>query len=303
MPLVKLQDGPSQWKDIEDAAGILWRSTLTPDISAVATALQDHYQNPNLIVSELKTGFNVSRRAVVVCNSEKITIAFLGSDPKELHKNWWINAKGPAFWDWPYPVYENGNRIHSFFRDMWYGVRLATYGALSSAVEDMAARGATPKQIIVTGFSMGGGISIIAFTDILERIRCTRGLQSGSPQSWAQDKELGSLVQHLTFAAVPAGDQGYYTVLNQLYETHQIRAWIFLNHRDRTVLIHPFQFRSWRGYQYILPDAVVRFFGNEFSANGHCILGYMKAAEWMAENGTDQLSIVVGAWADRAVLS
>lgn len=160
MPLVRLQDGPSQWKDIEDAVNILWRSTLTPDISAVATALQDHYQNPNLSVSELNTVLNASRRGIVVCNSEKITIAFLGSDPNELHMNLWTDAKGPAWWHFPYPVHENGNRVHSFFRDMWHGMRVETYNALSSAVDDMAARGATPKQIIVTGFSMGGGISM-----------------------------------------------------------------------------------------------------------------------------------------------
>ncbi|PVI05632.1 hypothetical protein DM02DRAFT_685435 [Periconia macrospinosa] len=289
MPLVRLQEGPSQWKDIKDAADTLWRSTLTPDISAVATALQDHYQNPNLSVSELNTGLNVSRRAIVVCNGEKITIAFLGSDPNELHMNLWTDAKGPAWWNVPYPVYENGNRVHSFFRDMWLGMRLATYDALSSVVEDIAARGATPKQIIVTGYSMGGGISIIAFTDILERIRRTWGSQSASPQSWAQDEEFGSLVQHITFAAVAAGDQGYYTVLNQLYETYQIRAWDFLHYRDITVHAHHFQFRSWRGYRYILPYAVVRPFVDEFSGNGHGILGYLKVAEWMAENGTDQV--------------
>ena len=72
--------------------------------------------------------------------------------------NTWTDGSG-----WlgiPYPVFENGNRIHSFFRDMWHAMRQATFDALDSAVQDMAARGATPKQIIVTGFSMGGGISM-----------------------------------------------------------------------------------------------------------------------------------------------
>ncbi|KAL6707661.1 hypothetical protein ACN47E_003782 [Coniothyrium glycines] len=96
MPLVRLQNGQSQWNDIEDTAGTLWRSTQKPDISAIATALQDHHQNPNLSISELNIRFNASRRGVVVCNSEKITIAFLGSDPNELIMNMWINAKGPT---------------------------------------------------------------------------------------------------------------------------------------------------------------------------------------------------------------
>lgn len=160
MQLVKLQDGPSQWTDIKDAAEILWRETLTPEISDLATALQERYQNPNLTASELNTGFNASRRGILVCNDEKITIAFPGSDPKELHTNIWILGKGPRWWEIPHPVFENGNMVHSFFRDMWHGMQQATYDALSSAVEDIAARGTTPKQIIVTGYSMGGGISM-----------------------------------------------------------------------------------------------------------------------------------------------
>jgi hypothetical protein len=285
----------------------LWRSTLTPDISAIATALQDHYQNQNLSVSELHTGLNVSRRGIMVCDGEKIAIAFLGTDPNELHMNLWTDAKGPAWWDLPYPVYENGNRVHSFFRDMWHGMRLATYDALSSAVEDMhlpavqrrrkssslgiqwAAGSACKHDVRGKNAAIDDLRNRIAFTDILEKIRHTWGSQSASPQSWAQDEELGSLVQHLTFAAVAAGDYGYYTVLNQLYEIYQIRAWDFLHHRDMTVHIHHFQFRSWRGYRYILPDAVVRPFDGEFSRNCHGILGYLKVAEWMAENGTNQV--------------
>lgn len=277
MQLVRLQGGPSQWNDVKDAADILWRSTHSPDINDITTALRDHYQNPTLSVSELWTGFNASRRAVVVYNTDKITIAFLGSDPNELHMNTWTDGSG-----WlgiPYPVFENGNRIHSFFRDMWHAMRQATFDALDSAVQDMAARGATPKQIIVTGFSMGGGISIMAFTDILERIRHTWGDQSGSPQSWARDEVLRELVQHITFAAVAAGDIGYYTVLNDLYHKYQIRAWDFMNHRDWTVHIHHWSFRSWRGYRYVLPDAMVRQFGDEFGGNGHGIWGYLRVAE------------------------
>ncbi|KAH7130694.1 hypothetical protein B0J11DRAFT_430374, partial [Dendryphion nanum] len=287
--LVKLQNGPSQWNDIKDAANILWRSTLTPDFSTMTSAFQDHYQNPELSAKELHTGMNDSRRAIVVSNGEKITIAFLGSSPNELHMNLWINAKGPGWWEWPYPVYENGNRIHSFFRDMWHGMRQATFDALSSSLDDMVARGATPKQIIITGFSMGGGISILAFTEILEGIRHRWGSQSESPQLWAQDKDLGSLVQHLTFAAVSAGDQGYYTILNDLYCEYQIRAWDFLSHRDTTVHIHYLSFRSWRGYRYVLGEAVVGQFFDSFGGNGHNILGYLKAVEWMTENGTDHI--------------
>lgn len=127
--------------------------------------------------------------------------------------------------------------------------------------------------------------------DILTRIRTRWGPQSTQQQSWAKDEELGALVQHLTFAAMPAGDIGYYPVLNELYATYSIRAWDFMSHNDRTQHFHPFVFRSWRGHRYILPDAVVGCCGDTFSQHGHEILGDLKAAEWMMEHGTNQVRL------------
>ena len=34
-------------------ADILWRATLTPEISIMVTAFQDHYLNPSLSIEEL----------------------------------------------------------------------------------------------------------------------------------------------------------------------------------------------------------------------------------------------------------
>jgi len=62
-----------------------------------------------------------------------------------------------------------------------------------------------------------------------------------------------------------------------------------MNHRDSTRHTHHFAFRSWRGYRYILPDAVVRYFEAQIGPHGHQIEGYAKAAQWMAEHGTDQV--------------
>jgi hypothetical protein len=69
------------------------------------------------------------------------------------------DGKGPGWWQLPYAVYEDGNRVHSFFRDMWWAMRQATYDALRCGVEDIAARDAVPEQIVISGFSMGGGVS------------------------------------------------------------------------------------------------------------------------------------------------
>lgn len=69
------------------------------------------------------------------------------------------DGKGPGWFSFPYPVHENGNRVHSFFRDMWWGMRQGTYDALRCAVEDIYARDEIPQQIVIAGFSMGGGVS------------------------------------------------------------------------------------------------------------------------------------------------
>lgn len=49
-----------------------------------------------------------------------------------------------------------------------------------------------------------------------------------------------------------------------------------------------FAFRSWRGHRYILPDVAERHCEGTFGEHGHDMLGYVKAAEWMAREGTDQ---------------
>jgi hypothetical protein len=64
----------------------------------------------------------------------------------------------------------------------------------------------------------------MSFTKIFEHLRKTYGSLSASSQDWALDNNLGALVQHLTFAAVGAADQGFHTVLNSLYERYAIRA-------------------------------------------------------------------------------
>lgn len=95
-----------------------------------------------------------------MCTKESIIIAFEGSHRDEIGKNLWSDGKGPNFWDLPYPVYIEGNRVHSYFHDMWCGMQKATFDALGDAVQSVRARGAEPKQIIVAGFSMGGGVSM-----------------------------------------------------------------------------------------------------------------------------------------------
>jgi hypothetical protein len=130
----------------------------------------------------------------------------------------------------------------------------------------------------------------MAFTDILEHVRSTYGSESESQHPWALDSNLDLLLQHLTFAAIGAGDRGFHTVLNRLYKRHFIRAWDFMHHNDMTRHAHNLAFRSWRGHRYILPEVVVRNLVNEFGPQSHFILGYLKAAEWMEKNGSVQVT-------------
>ncbi|KAH6288706.1 hypothetical protein HBI39_215510 [Parastagonospora nodorum] len=291
--LIRLQNGPSQWPDIKDAAHILWRASIHPEISPLRDTLAGDFSYPSLFAKDLHTGINSSRRAIIVRYHDNITIVFEGTGSDALVMNLWTNlwadAKGPNIWDIPFPVYTDGNRVHSFYRDMWHGMRASTLDALSEAVKCIVAKGNAPKSIVVAGFSMGGGVSTMAFMDIVHHVRTTWGSESPAPCDWAKDEGFASLIQHLTFAAVAAGDQGFHTVLNNVYEHYSIRAWDFMHHNDITRHAHHPAFRSFRGYRYILPDAIVRHFGAEFGPVGHWILGYLKAAQWMTEHGTDQV--------------
>lgn len=155
----ELRDGPEDWHDIKDAADIIWRTAITPSMNDLHTQLRSHYNNPDLSIVALHTGINADRKGTVVCNREKITISFVGSSQEETFRNFWTHGKGPGWWELPHPRYDKGNRVHSYYLDMWHGMQGTVYNALRTAVEEMAKRGLVPKQIIVTGYSMGGGVS------------------------------------------------------------------------------------------------------------------------------------------------
>lgn len=131
----------------------------------------------------------------------------------------------------------------------------------------------------------------LGFTEILHHIRNTYGTSSPSPRAWAHDNNLHSLLPHLTFASTGAADQSYLTNLNNLYAQHLIRAWDFVNHCDQTQFLSrfPFPFHAWRGHRYILPHEVTWRFDGAFGGNGHGMKGYWEVAEWMAENGGEQV--------------
>jgi len=171
MPLVTLQDRPASCSAIRHAAGVLWRASIAEDDSSLCPALQNHFSDPSLTAVNLHTGINRPRRGVVMCTKDSITLAFQGCHPDEAIQNLWVCAKGPNWWDIPFPVFSDGNLVHSFFRDLWWDMRRATLEALDEAIRSMVARGTEPKEVIVTGFSMGGGISMYVGRNMSRRVR------------------------------------------------------------------------------------------------------------------------------------
>lgn len=117
--------------------------------------------------------------------------------------------------------------------------------------------------------------------DMINHIRTTYGSLSQDQEPWADDASLGNIVQHLIFSSFPAADQGYLTVLNDMYSECQIRVWDFVYENDLTQHLHEVRLRSWRGHQYTFPETFHDYdeFKAEFGELVHDILGYLKAAE------------------------
>ncbi|TID18540.1 hypothetical protein E2P81_ATG06455 [Venturia nashicola] len=280
MPLVRMkpQDNGEQWSIIAMAGHVLWKASAILDLKDLSHHLTQYFNDSTLHITKLETGINDSHKAVILSRDSEITIAFLGSSGSEIHMNTWHLAKNPGIFSIPFERRDGGNLVHSFYFDMWKGMEAAAKQAISDAVARLKERGKKPEKIIVCGFSMGGGVSSLAFTDILNHVRNTFGSGSANRESWAEDRNLSSLIQHITFAEYPAADMGYHTILNHTYGNYQIPAWDFVNHRDQTSWLHIPHFKSWRGHRYILPAAVVDPVAPTFGKQCHNIEGYAKAA-------------------------
>lgn len=57
----------------------------------------------------------------------------------------------------PYPVFEGVCRVHSFFRNMWHGMRSEVFRAIGVRVERMREKGKVSESVVVTVFSQGEG--------------------------------------------------------------------------------------------------------------------------------------------------
>jgi hypothetical protein len=95
MLLVRLQDGPPQWDFIKNAAHIIFQASAHPSTTTLLDNLRTHYSDQTVTVTDLHTGINDNRKAVLVSSNDTITIAFEGSADNELWKNTWTMARSP----------------------------------------------------------------------------------------------------------------------------------------------------------------------------------------------------------------
>ncbi|KAJ9115728.1 hypothetical protein QFC24_006911 [Naganishia onofrii] len=91
--------------------------------------------------------------------STKLVLAFEATKPKEMIMNAWSHGKDKKWNSLPYARYLDGRQVHSFYLDMWLGMRRATLKALTDNVLEIERLDKVPSSFIVSGHSMGGGIS------------------------------------------------------------------------------------------------------------------------------------------------
>jgi hypothetical protein len=106
----------------------------------------------------LDTGLSVGRKGVLFRYQTTLVLAFEATKPDEMMKNAWSHAKDKK-WSLPYARYVDGRQVHSFYLDMWLGMRRATLEAITDSILELEKQGQAPSRIIITGHSMGGGIS------------------------------------------------------------------------------------------------------------------------------------------------
>lgn len=107
------------------------------------------------------TGLSVGRKSVLFRVGSTFLLSFEATKPNEMKMNAWSHAKDPRKrWSLPYARYVDGRQVHSFFLDMWLGMRDEVFREITRTVREAEAVGIVPDRFLITGHSMGGGISV-----------------------------------------------------------------------------------------------------------------------------------------------
>ncbi|KAJ9091284.1 hypothetical protein QFC21_007273 [Naganishia friedmannii] len=245
------------------------------------------------VVKPLNTGIPaVGQKAVFFrYNTTRLVLAFEATKPKEMIMNAWSHGKDKKWNSVPYARYRDGRQVHSFYLDMWLGMRKATLEALTDNILEVEHSDQVPSSFIVSGHSMGGGISTLAIIDIIEHLRTSFGSLSTQPRPWALDEKLGSFIRHITFAEFAASGQAYNEHLNEYYARYAILGIDLVHPFDFTTRLHLPFFRAWRGHRYVLPSASVKPFEKEYAAGRHDMPGYLRSVEWLRDNPRELVSL------------
>ncbi|KAJ9115982.1 hypothetical protein QFC22_005125 [Naganishia vaughanmartiniae] len=109
----------------------------------------------------LDTGISFIGQKAVFFRYEatKLVLAFEATKANEMIFNAWSHAKDDKWYALPYARFLDGRQGHSFYLDMWLGMRSATLEALTDNILKLEGQGKAPSSFIVSGHSMGGGIS------------------------------------------------------------------------------------------------------------------------------------------------
>jgi hypothetical protein len=86
-------------------------------------------------------------------------LIFEATKEGEMIMNTWAYGRGSGWWEPPYPRYWQGRQVHSFYLDMWLGMKDKVLEGLEKVVLDMQEEGRWPERIVISGHSMGGGMS------------------------------------------------------------------------------------------------------------------------------------------------
>lgn len=111
------------------------------------------------LVVPLETGLWVGRKGMVFRYGTTVVVAFEATKDHELEANAWSHGNDDDAWSLPTARYVDGHHVHAFYLDMWLGMRVDALSAISDNFEELEKEGQAPSRLLVTGHSMGGGIS------------------------------------------------------------------------------------------------------------------------------------------------